>query len=47
MYNFYLTVIGIPISNHINQIRKAAMFNSKIVDICATLPQAHMYMEFD
>ena len=23
------------------------MFNSKIADICATLPQAHMYMESD
>jgi hypothetical protein len=27
-------------------IRQAAISNGKIVDICATLPQTHMYMEF-
>jgi hypothetical protein len=28
-------------------IRQAAMSYGKIVDICATLPQTLMYMEFD
>jgi hypothetical protein len=42
------TVYDVSLNNYLyHTIKTAAMSNGKIVDTCAKLSQAHMYMESD